>query len=122
MVVLIGGAALGSRLGLASQVLYILAGLAGLPVFAASPILPQGAARLIGPTRWCLMAFPLAAFVAGALAERGLDRRYLTSVLAMAAGLAVIFLFGVTWLSVVTPLGVSGAIRPASRHSFPRIF
>ena len=50
MVVLIGGAALGSRLGLASQVLYILAGLAGLPVFAASPILPQGAARLIGPT------------------------------------------------------------------------
>ena len=56
------------------------------------------------------MAFPLAAFVAGALAERGLDRRYLTSVLAMAAGLAVIFLFGVTWLSVVTPLGVSGAI------------
>ncbi|HEX2342663.1 MAG TPA: biotin transporter BioY [Vicinamibacterales bacterium] len=110
MVVLIGGAALGSRLGLASQVLYILAGLAGLPVFAASPILPQGAARLIGPTGGYLMAFPLAAFVAGALAERGLDRRYLTSVLAMAAGLAVIFLFGVTWLSVVTPLGVSGAI------------
>jgi biotin transport system substrate-specific component len=110
MVVLIGGAALGSRLGLASQVLYILAGLSGLPVFAASPILPQGAARLIGPTGGYLMAFPLAAFVAGALAERGLDRRYLTSVLAMAAGLAVIFLFGVTWLSVVTPLGVSGAI------------
>jgi biotin transport system substrate-specific component len=110
MVVLIGGAALGSRLGLASQVLYILAGLAGLPVFAASPILPQGAARLIGPTGGYLMAFPLAAFVAGALAERGLDRRYLTSVLAMAAGLAVIFVFGVSWLSVVTPLGVSAAI------------
>jgi biotin transport system substrate-specific component len=110
MVVLIGGAALGSRLGLASQVLYILAGVAGLPVFAASPILPQGAARLLGPTGGYLMAFPLAAFVAGVLAERGFDRRYLTSVLAMAAGLAVIFLFGVTWLSVVTPIGFSGAL------------
>jgi biotin transport system substrate-specific component len=110
MVVLVGGAALGSRLGLASQLLYIFAGVAGLPVFAASPILPQGAARLIGPTGGYLMAFPLAAFAAGALAERGFDRRYLTSVLAMAVGLAIIFLSGVAWLSVVTPLGVSGAI------------
>jgi biotin transport system substrate-specific component len=110
MVVLVGGAALGSRLGLASQLLYISAGVAGLPVFAASPILPQGVARLIGPTGGYLLAFPIAAFVAGALAERGFDRRYLTSVLAMAAGLAVIFVFGVTWLSVVTPLGVSGAV------------
>ena len=110
MVVLIGGAALGSRLGFASQVLYILAGVAGLPVFAASPILPQGAARLIGPTGGYLMAFPLAAFVAGSLAERAFDRRYITSVLAMAAGLFVIFLFGVSWLSIVTPIGLRGAI------------
>ena len=50
MVVLIGGAALGARLGMVSQVLYLLIGLAGLPVFAASPLLPQGAARLLGPT------------------------------------------------------------------------
>src|SRR5918993_5776875 len=42
MVVLLGGAALGPRLGLASQVLYLLAGVAGLPVFAASAVLPQG--------------------------------------------------------------------------------
>ena len=110
MVVLIGGAALGSRLGFSSQVLYILAGVAGLPVFAASPILPQGAARLIGPTGGYLLAFPIAAFVAGALAERGFDRRYLTSVFAMAVGLAVIFVFGVTWLTLVTPVDVRGAI------------
>ncbi len=110
MVVLIGGAALGSRLGFSSQVLYILAGVAGLPVFAASPILPQGAARLIGPTGGYLLAFPIAAFVAGVLAERGFDRRYLTSVFAMAVGLAVIFVFGVTWLTLVTPVDVRGAI------------
>jgi biotin transport system substrate-specific component len=110
MVVLVGGAALGARLGLTSQLLYLAAGLAGLPVFAASAILPQGAARLLGPTAGYLFAFPLAAFATGWLAERGFDRRYLTSVLAMAAGLAIIFASGVLWLSFLAPaLGLRGA-------------
>jgi biotin transport system substrate-specific component len=99
MVVLLGGAALGARLGMASQVLYLLIGIAGLPVFAFSPVLPQGVLRLLGPTGGYLMSYPFAAFVAGALAERGFDRRYLTSVLAMTAGLAIIFICGVTWLA-----------------------
>ena len=50
---------------LASQILYLALGIAGLPVFAASPLLPQGAARLLGPTGGYLMSYPLAAFVAG---------------------------------------------------------
>jgi biotin transport system substrate-specific component len=99
MVVLLGGAALGSRLGMCAQVLYLLAGIAGLPVFAASAVLPQGAFRLLGPTGGYLMSYPFAACLTGLLAERGLDRRYLTSVLAMAAGLAVVFTFGVLWLA-----------------------
>src|ERR671915_1168850 len=99
MIVLLGGAALGSRLGAASQVLYLLIGIAGLPVFAPSPVLPQGALRLLGPTGGYLMSYPFAAFVTGLLAERGFDRRYLTSIVAMCAGLALIFAFGVTWLA-----------------------
>jgi biotin transport system substrate-specific component len=110
MVVLVGGAALGARLGLASQLLYLAAGAAGLPVFAASAILPQGAARLLGPTAGYLFAFPLAAFATGWLAERGFDRRYMTSVAAMAAGLAIIFACGTLWLSFLAPqLGLRGA-------------
>jgi biotin transport system substrate-specific component len=99
MVVLLGGAVLGPRLGFFSQVLYLAAGTAGLPVFAASPVLPQGVARLFGPTGGYLMSYPLAAFVTGALAVQGLDRRYLTSVAAMAAGLAIIFSCGVAWIA-----------------------
>lgn len=99
MVVLIGAAVLGSRLGALSQILYLAAGLAGLPVFAFAPELPQGVARLIGPSGGYLMAFPIAAFVTGLLAERGFDRRYLTSILAMSVGLSIIFLGGVAWLS-----------------------
>ena len=112
MVVLVGAAALGARLGMASQLLYLAIGIAGLPVFAASPVLPQGAARLLGPTGGYLMAYPLAAFVAGWLGERGFDRRYLTAVAAMVCGLAVVFTGGVSWLAlVVQPArGLSGAL------------
>ncbi len=111
MVVLLAGAALGARLGMASQLLYLALGLAGLPVFAASP-LPQGVARIIGPTGGYLLSYPLAAFVAGWLAQRGLDRRYLTAVLAMAAGLVVVFAGGVAWLALVAQpsRGVGGAL------------
>ena len=66
--------------------LYLLAGIAGLPVFAASVTLPPGALRLLGPTGGYLMAYPIAALLVGYLAERGFDRRYITSVLAMLAG------------------------------------
>src|SRR4051794_8464595 len=114
MVVLIGGAALGSRLGLMSQLLYILAGIAGLPVFATSPVLPQGMLGLLGPTGGFLMAYPFAAFLTGWLAERGFDRRFFTSILAMTAGLALIFAYGVAWLAwfaAPAAVGLPAALR-----------
>ena len=112
LVVLLGGALLGSRLGMTSQLLYLALGLAGLPVFAVSATLPSGPARLVGPTAGYLLSYPLAAFTAGWLAERGFDRRYLTSVVAMACGLAVVFAGGVSWLAFVirVPRGVAGAL------------
>lgn len=114
MVVLLGGAALGSRLGMAAQVLYLAAGISGLPVFAASAVLPQGPLRILGPTGGYLLSYPLAAFLTGYLAERGFDRRYSTSVLAMAAGLVVIFGFGVPWLALFAQpagIGFDAALR-----------
>ena len=104
MVVLIGAAALGARLGALSQILYLTLGIAGLPVFAYAPELPQGLARLLGPSGGYLMAFPIAAGVTGALAERGFDRHYLTSILAMGVGLSVIFAGGVLWIARVADL------------------
>ncbi len=110
MVVLLGGLALGSRLGASAQVLYLLAGIVGLPVFAASVTLPQGMLRLIGPTGGYLLSYPIAAFVVGRLAERGFDRKYLTAVLAMLAGLVVIYAAGASMLALVSrPASVSAA-------------
>ena len=112
MVVLLGAAALGPRLGMASQILYLSLGFSGLPVFAASPVLPQGAARLLGPTGGYLMAYPFAAFAAGWLAERGFDRRYISAVAAMICGLAVVFTGGILWLTIASKpsIGLSGAL------------
>jgi biotin transport system substrate-specific component len=108
MVVLLAGLTLGSRLGMASQVLYLALGIAGLPVFAASATLPPGALRLLGPTGGYLMSYPFAALVTGYLAERGFDRRYLTAFAAMLAGLVLIYTCGAAWLGLT--LGFSSAV------------
>jgi biotin transport system substrate-specific component len=122
MVVLLGGAALGPRLGMTSQILYLMAGIAGLPVFAASAVLPQGPLRLLGPTGGYLMSYPFAAWLTGWLASRGFDRRYLTSLIAMAAGLAIIFACGVSWLAWFArplPAGLPVALATGLYPFFP---
>ncbi len=103
-------AALGSRLGALTQVLYVALGASGAAVFAPSATLPPGLLRLVGPTGGYLMAYPLAAFVTGWLAERGWDRRYLTSAAAMLAGLAIIYLGGVSWLTVAFTHSIAAAM------------
>jgi biotin transport system substrate-specific component len=110
LAVLVSSAALGSRLGATAQMLYLLAGIAGLPVFAPSALLPPGAGRLLGPTGGYLMAYPVAAFVTGWLAERGWDRRYVTSFAAMLIGLVVIFAGGLSWLTVTVTHSLSAAV------------
>ncbi|MFO7262045.1 MAG: biotin transporter BioY [bacterium] len=94
--VLLVGAALGSGRGVASMLTYLAAAVAGLPIFSGGGCcLPW----LLGPTGGYLMAFPFSAWLVGRLAERGWDRRFDTAALAMLAGTAVIYAFGVTWLA-----------------------
>jgi len=93
--VLLVGAALGSRLGALSLGLYLLEGVAGLPVFAGGA---GGAAAMLGPTGGYLAGFLAAAYLVGLLAERGGDRRLRTALPIFLAGEAIIYLFGVPWL------------------------
>lgn len=101
LAVLLAGAVLGARLGMLSQVLYLAFGITGAAMFALSPVLAPGIGRLLGPTGGFLMAYPLAAFVVGRLADRGWTRRYIGAVAAMLAGLAVIYAGGGSWLALV---------------------
>ncbi len=97
--VLLTGALLGSRLGAAAVIAYLIEGAVGLPFFAGGG---AGIVRFLGPTGGYLVAFPAAAFITGAFAEHGWDKRYLTAVAAMAIGSLVIFLGGWAWYAVLT--------------------
>jgi biotin transport system substrate-specific component len=99
--VLLVGAALGARRGAIALLLYLLEGLAGLPVFAG-PV--AGPAYFAGPTAGYLLAFPLAAFLVGRLAQRGWDRRPWTALPALLMGHALILAVGFAWLAGVVGL------------------
>jgi biotin transport system substrate-specific component len=98
LVVLMLGAAYGWRLGGATVALYLAEGLAGLPVFAGSV---AGPLYFAGPTGGFLIGFLVAAILTGVLAERGWDRPLPRVLALMALGHAVIFAFGLGWLSAL---------------------
>jgi len=96
--VLLTGALLGSRLGAITMIVYLIEGASGLPFFRGGM---AGIAHLMGPTGGYLIAFPAAAFITGAFAEHGWDRRFLTAAAAMAIGSLVIMLSGWAWFSIL---------------------
>ena len=71
LVVLMIGMACGRVLGTATVAAYLLAGAAGLPVFAGTPERGIGLAYMMGPTGGFLLGFLVSAWLIGALAERG---------------------------------------------------
>jgi biotin transport system substrate-specific component len=109
LVVLMLGMAYGRRLGAGTVLAYLLVGAAGLPVFAGTPERGIGLAYMMGPTGGFLMGFVAAAWVTGALAERGWDRSVPWCAAAMLAGTVVIFVLGLAALIPIT--GLSRAIE-----------
>ncbi len=96
--VLLTGALLGSRLGALAMIAYLIEGASGLPFFRGG----SGGAHylLFSPTAGYLLAYPVAAFITGLLAERGWGKRYLTAAAAMGIGSLLILCGGWAWLSL----------------------
>jgi len=93
------GTTYGARLGFATFATYLLAGIAGAPVFApATGATTHGIARLTGATGGYLIGMLVATFVLGALADRKADQKFKTSFPALIFGSAIVFAFGLTWL------------------------
>ena len=98
MLVVLAGMMLGPTAGALSMTLYLAAGAIGLPVF--TPLGAPGIARFVGPTGGYLIAYPVAAYVAGALGKRSttLVARWGAAV----AGMIVIYVGGVAQLAIIS--------------------
>jgi biotin transport system substrate-specific component len=97
--VLLAGALLGARQGFLSMSLYLFLGILGFPVFASGGF---GIAKLLGPTGGYLLSFPLAALTVGFIVER--RKHIVWLIMAMIAGLLVVFACGTIQLAAVTGL------------------
>ena len=115
--VLLTGAALGSRRGALSMIVYMLVGMFILPIFAPpGSILAKETVHLVFPWAgtqgliWDLssggyiLGFVFASYITGLLAERSWDRKAKVS-LAMIIGNSVIYLFGLAWLGIYIGTG-----------------
>ena len=106
LVVLLIGLSFGTRLSFLTLSLYLFQGAVGLPVFAGGA---GGLAALFGPTGGYLFGFVAAGSLLGLLARRGFGKNFLTTIIAMLAGNAVIYLFGVSWLANF--IGIENALK-----------
>ena len=89
----------GATLATTTFATYLLAAVAGAPLFAPSATLPShGLARITSATGGYLIGMLVATFVIGYLAQRKADQRFRTSFPMLILGSAIIFTFGLTWL------------------------
>ena len=104
LVVLLIGMTYGPYLAAVTISLYIVKGVMGFPVFAGG----GGIAYVIGPTGGYIIGFLISATFLGLLASRGWGKTWKTTAISMIAGVFIIFLSGITWLSIY--IGFEAAI------------
>jgi biotin transport system substrate-specific component len=97
--VLLVGLMLGSKRGFAALALYLAEGAMGMPVF--SPGGAGGIAQMLGVTGGFLLAYPLVAWLAGFVMERG-RKSFTRAAFAGLLGEILLFTSGLTWLAVLT--------------------
>jgi len=109
MFLYLAGSLLGGSLGALSQVIYVILGAIGLPVFSGGK---AGLGVFLGPTGGYLVGFIAAAFVTGKIGRSRPDAGLLWLVFAMLAGTAVVYALGVLQLVLVgkLPLGKAAAV------------
>lgn len=93
---------MGPRLATATFLSYLVAGAAGLPVFAGTPERGIGLAYMMGPTGGYLLGYLAASWLTGMLA---LGRKTFGRTLAMLAGLGATYAMGLPWLGLHVPAG-----------------
>jgi biotin transport system substrate-specific component len=104
---LLAGMTLGSVLGAISQIIYVLLGVIGLPIFSG---FTAGAGVLFGPTGGYLFGFIIASYIIGKMIELKREKNIFYYILAGLSGTVIIYILGVTQLSLVTGIGFKKAL------------
>ena len=94
-VVLLLGISLGWKLGLFTVVLYLVEGLAGLPVFAGTPEKGMGIVYFTGPTMGYLIGFLAAVYLTGFFT---FDNNFFKNFAKLLFSVSFIYLLGLIWL------------------------
>ena len=105
MFVMLAGLLLGMRWGLASVGIYLLAGVCGLPVFSGGG---AGLGHILGPTGGYLLGYLPAVLIIGPVADK--TKSTFPRLLALLAAAALVYLFGVSWLKIVTGMSFNKAM------------
>lgn len=104
--VFLAGTLLGARAGAVSQMVYVLLGMAGVPVFS---MFRGGAGVLLGPTGGYIMGYILAAWLEGFMTER-LGNRIFILASSMLAGCFAYMLTGTCWYMFSTQNGLAESL------------
>ena len=94
-VVLFLGIFLGWKLGLFTVTLYLLEGIAGLPVFAGTPEKGLGLVYFTGPTMGYLIGFLAAVLFSGYF---NFDNNFFKNFIKLLFSVSFIYIFGLIWL------------------------
>lgn len=97
--VLLIGTSYGAGLGFTTFAVYLLAGIAGAPIFAGQSF---GFEKIVGATGGYLIGMLIATYVLGKMAQNQLDRKFITALPAMLIGSLITFSCGIIWLHQVT--------------------
>ncbi len=107
--VCMAGSLLGSELGALSQVLYVLIGLIGIPIFTYG----GGPGYVIQPTFGYLVGFMVAAYAIGRIIEMSPQKNFKTFMTANLVGLMIAYIIGVPYLYISLNYFVGKAVSVA---------
>ena len=97
-VVLLLGVSLGWKLGLFTVSLYLIQGIAGLPVFAGTPEKGVGIVYFTGPTMGYLVGFLIAVYLAGLFKY---TNNFFKNLIKLIFSVSFIYLLGMIWLGIL---------------------
>lgn len=106
LAVLLAGGLLGGTKGAISQLVYLLVGVVGIPVFSG---FRGGIGVLVGPTGGYIIGYVVGAFAIGLVIKK-CGTKLPILICAMAAGMVVLYTTGTLWFMISTKNGLAESL------------